>query len=252
MLRVVSELLGNASSRLIPMAVIAEPNTNVSKTEIAPKKQSTPASNAKSTSSPTLQKATSTPNESRFSVVKPNAAVLNKPRATIAMHKVGAANSKVGGMVQKIEQLDSPRKNSDPKLTAPDAKPPNSLSKSEASVRKRNYRRDSTSLSQDDDTVLSRRLSRNKKRKKQSIDALDTFNMTEQIEAKLASSRKTHFDIVKPLRKSMVVEPAHHEVVTNRIITIQKIAHVVRLADGEFCPHSDWSFYPGRARAFVV
>ncbi len=238
MLRVVSELLGNASSRLIPMAATTDQTTN--QTPAAPKKQTVPATNNTNSTSPTLiKKTTSTPNENRFSVVKPNAALLNKPRATIAMHKVGAANSKVGSMVQKIEENQSTntnqaetRKNSDPKLTAPES--PNSgrkanliQTKSESNIRKRSIKRDSASLSQDDDTVLTQRLTRNKKRKKQSIDALDTFNMTEQIEAKLASSRKTHFDIIKPLRKSMIVEPAHHEVVTNRIVTIQKIAHVV-------------------------
>jgi hypothetical protein len=239
MLRVVSELLGNASSRLIPMATVSESNANDSKPASAPKKQTVPkTSNAKPSSPPALKKATSSPGENRFSIVKPNAATLNKPRATIAMHKVGAANSKVSNIVQKFEETQSntnqvvePRKNSDSTLDSPTTavKSPNLvLSKSEAIIRKRTNRRDSTSLSQDDDTVLSRRLSRNKKRKKQSIDALDTFNMTEQIEAKLASSRKTHFDIIKPLRKSMLIEPSRHEVVTNRIITIQKIAHVVR------------------------
>jgi hypothetical protein len=242
MLRVVSELLGNASSRLIPMATVSESNANDSKPASAPKKQTVPkTSNAKPSSPPALKKATSSPGENRFSIVKPNAATLNKPRATIAMHKVGAANSKVSNIVQKFEETQSntnqvvePRKNSDSTQTTLDSptsavKTPNLvLSKSEAIIRKRTNRRDSTSLSQDDDTVLSRRLSRNKKRKKQSIDALDTFNMTEQIEAKLASSRKTHFDIIKPLRKSMLIEPSRHEVVTNRIITIQKIAHVVR------------------------
>jgi hypothetical protein len=244
MLRVVSELLGNASSRLIPMATVSESNTNDSKPASAPKKQTVPTtSNAKPSTPSALKKATSSPGENRFSIVKPNAATLNKPRATIAMHKVGAANSKVGNIVQKFEETQSntnqvvePRKNSDSTQTTLDSptsavKTPNLvLSKSEAIIRKRTNRRDSTSLSQDDDTVLSRRLSRNKKRKKQSIDALDTFNMTEQIEAKLASSRKTHFDIIKPLRKSMLIEPSRHEVVTNRIITIQKIAHVVEHA----------------------
>lgn len=216
---------------------------NTNQPASAPKKQPVPSTNNTNITSP-LKKTTSTPNDNRFSVVKPNAALLNKPRATIAMHKVGAANSKVVSMVQKIEEAQEPitnqpagepRKSSDSTPTTPAAAPesPNSArkalvpSKSESNIRKRSIKRDSTSLSQDDDTILAKRLSRNKKRKKQSIDALDTFNMTEQIEAKLASSRKTHFDIIKPLRKSMIVEPAHHEVVTNRIVTIQKIAHVV-------------------------
>ena len=232
MLRVVSELLGNASSRLIPMATISDQNTYQLAT--APKKKiGSPAKNPKGATSPPPPKKTAA---GTFSVVKPNAALLNKPRATIALHKVGAANSKVGSMIQNIEEHQSsvratePKKSTDLSKPAPEisAKTPISLAKSEIIARKKSIRSDSTSISQDDDTTMTQILSRNKKKKKQSIDALDTFNMTEQIETKLANNRQTHFDIIKPLRKSVIMEPLHHEVITNRIITIQKIAHVVR------------------------